>query len=542
MGLAAGNILNLPFATCLLVLPTSICYTFNGSIVNGDYALENAPCQAQTKGVTPVITHHASVDSPNSSIPLTLDEQHAKLRQLRHQLLLHYRPIIQEGAGPIRVMARMVGDLQQRCRELQITEEVMSTEIVNRTIGDVDLRQVVECIGEPGGPGDYRMLAEELGIALPNENIHGYVASGETYLWLKNEVMECERLLLAEHFDIRIYDIFAVGNPILRAWLAAEMQRKELAVTRDQVYLGLGAMDSINKVLCGLRQMYREQHISEVAVLFPEPGFGIPEWQARSYGYRLHCFQTLAEHHFKLTAAQLDDLLAQYSDIRIIYLTITNNPTTFAYSPTELNDIHAVLRKYREQGREVLILADLAYIGTGKPEEDQARMATFSVPDVLEHCIFVSSFSKTHTLTGERFGWVTAGTVDLANAIAPGWSNSMASMPAEWQLRFMAYMRLMQARPWITEKLRAFYRLRRQRFIAQLSAINEKMHLFEHIFIDDDATVYNWSKLQPGEDAFSLFEKTGIAGVPGSGFGYTDDYVRFSIGVIPVPEPPLTIV
>ena len=47
-------------------------------------------------------------------------------------------------------------------------------------------------------------------------------------------------------------------------------------------------------------------------------------------------------------------------------------------------------------------------------------------------------------------------------------------------------------------------------------------------------------QLRPGEDAFSLFEKTGIAGVPGSGFGYTDDYVRFSIGVIPVPEPPLT--
>jgi aspartate/methionine/tyrosine aminotransferase len=39
----------------------------------------------------------------------------------------------------------------------------------------------------------------------------------------------------------------------------------------------------------------------------------------------------------------------------------------------------------------------------------------------------------------------------------------------------------------------------------------------------------------PGEDTFSLFEKTGIAGVPGSGFGYRDEYVRFSIGTIPVP-------
>ena len=479
------------------------------------------------EGSNMVITHKIPVDSPGSSnTSLSIPEQHAKLRQLRHQLLLHYRPILQQGAGPIRVMARMVAELERQCREFNIADEVMQTEIVNRTIGDVNLRLVTECVGEPGGPGDYRMLAEELGIALPNEQING---------------LECERLLLAENFDLRIYDILAIGNPILRNWLAREMQSWGLSVTTDQVYLGLGAMDCLNKVLCGLSQVYREQDVSEFAILFPEPGFAVPEWQARSYGYRLHHIHTLPENHFKLTASEFDEALANDPSIRIIYLTVTNNPTTFAYSPEELNALHAVLRKHRDNGREVLILADLAYIGTGKPEEDRARMATFTPVDVLQHYIFVSSFSKTCTLTGERFGWVTTGHAPLAAAIAPGWSNSMASLPAEWQLRFMAYMHLMHERPWLGEKLRSFYRLRRQRFIAQLQAIDKKKHLFEHIFIDDDATVYNWSELRPGEDAFSLFEKTGIAGVPGSGFGYTDNYVRFSIGVIPVPEVHLTI-
>lgn len=492
------------------------------------------------EGSNMVITHNVPVASPNSSTRLpSTTEQHTILRQLRHRLLLHYRPIIQQGAGPIRVMARMVGDLQRQCRELNITEEVMQTEIVNRTIGDVNVRLITECVGEPGGPGDYRMLAEELGVALPNEEIHGYVATGETYFWLRNQMMECERLLLAEGFDLRIYDILSIGNPILRSWLVEEMQHWGISVTTEQVSLGLGAMDSLNKVLCGLSQMYREQGNSEVAILFPEPGFNVPEWQAKSYGYRLHNYQTRAEDHFKLTAAQLEEILENDPHIRIIYLTVTNNPTTFAYSPDELRAIHAVVSRYQEAGREVLILADLAYIGTGKPEEDLARMATFTSPDVLRHCILVSSFSKTHTLTGERFGWVTVGRPDIAIAISPGWSNSMASLPSEWQLRFMAYVRLIRARPWLIEKLRAFYRLRRQRFIAQLRRIDEEQHLFENIFIDDDATVYNWSQLRPGEDAFSLFEKTGIAGVPGSGFGYSDDFVRFSIGVIPVPEIPL---
>jgi len=482
-----------------------------------------------------VIIHEPAIALPNSST-LSLQDQRNELRNLRHKLLLQYRPTLQQGAGPIRVMARMVSELERQCHELNIAEEIIQSEIVNRTIGDVNLRLVTECEGEPGGPGDYRMLAEELGIALPNENINGYIAPGKTYLWLREQMQRCEELLLEQNFDLRIYDLLAIGNPLLRTWLAEIMTAWGLPVTNDQVYLGLGAMDSINKVVCGLAQMYREQNVGEVGILFPEPGFAVPEWQARALGYHLHNYQTRAEHRFKLTASELDQLLANNPAIRVIYLTVTNNPTTFAYSPAELDAIHSVLQTYKAAGREVLILADLAYIGTGNPEDDQARMATFAPADALQHTIFVSSLSKTHTLTGERLGWVTIGDPALAAAIAPGWSNTIASLPAEWQLRFMAYICLIKVRPWLSEKLRALYRLRRQRFIAQLRQIDAEQHLFKHIFIDDDATVYNWSQLLPGEDAFSLFEKTGIAGVPGSGFGYTDDYVRFSIGVIPVPD------
>jgi aspartate/methionine/tyrosine aminotransferase len=137
-------------------------------------------------------------------------------------------------------------------------------------------------------------------------------------------------------------------------------------------------------------------------------------------------------------------------------------------------------------------------------------------------------------LTGERLGWVTCGDPDIAAGISVSWSNGLAALPGEWQLRFMAYYRLFQERPLLAEKLRRFYRLRRTQLLAQLRSIDEQFHLFEQIYIDDDATVYNWSKLKEGVDAFALFEKTGIAGVPGTGFGYDDAYIRFSIGVIPI--------
>jgi aspartate/methionine/tyrosine aminotransferase len=161
-------------------------------------------------------------------------------------------------------------------------------------------------------------------------------------------------------------------------------------------------------------------------------------------------------------------------------------------------------------------------------------MKAFHDESILDQIVFVCSFSKTFSLTGERFGWVVCADRQLMTQISPSWSNTIASLPGEWQLRFMAYYQLLRERAWLGQKMRNFYRLRRRQFIEQLQEINQRTPLFEEIYIDDDATVYNWSKMLPEVDTFSLFEKTGIAGVPGSGFGYTDRYIRFSIGVLPI--------
>lgn len=479
-----------------------------------------------------MITHNDPTHLLDTS-PLV--EQRATLRQIRQELIARYRPVLQEGAGPIRVMARLVNELEHRCRELHVSPEVIESEIVNRTIGDIDVRSIVECEGESGGRGDYRLLADELGIALPGEEMAGYVANGETYLWLRDQMLEIERELLSEGIDLRIYDIFAIGNLLLRKRLAELAHPWGVFIPPEQVYLSIGAMDCLDKVQRGLAHVFRKSSQEPFGILFPEPGFGVPEWQAASHGYIVHRFPTNEDRRFKLTPEQLDALLEKAPDLRVIYLTVTSNPSTFAYAPEELNSLYTVLRKYWDAGREIFIMADLAYIGTGKPAEDQARMATFAVDDVMLHTLFIHSLSKTYTLTGDRFGWVSVGSSELAAAIAPAWSNSMASLPAEWQLRFMAYLKLIEERPWLGEKLRAFYRFRRGRFAEQLRRIDAEQHLFAQIYLGDDATVYNWSQLGANEDAFSLFEKTGIAGVPGSGFGYTDDFVRFSVGVLPIP-------
>src|SRR4051794_27585291 len=129
--------------------------------------------------------HNASRDSSPTT---SLETQRAILRQLRSAILQRYRPHLQEGAGPIRVMAHIVSELEQECRKCNIEEEVIRSGIVNRTIGDVNLRLVTEYEGESGGPGDYRCLADEMGVALPNEQLCGYTATGEAYLWLRAQM------------------------------------------------------------------------------------------------------------------------------------------------------------------------------------------------------------------------------------------------------------------------------------------------------------------------------------------------------------------
>lgn len=473
---------------------------------------------------------------PSELASAPLPEQRAVLHQLRRELIQRYRPTLQQGVGPIRIMARLVDELEKRCRELSIAPEITRAEIANRTIGDINVRLITECEGKPGGPGDYRQLAEDLGIALPGEQLAGFVAGGETYLWLREQVQQLEGELLRQGIDLRMYDLQGVGNPVLRAQLAARVTVWGLSVSTGQVYLSLGSLDALDKTLRGLAVVSRETSPQPLDLLCPEPAFNVPAWQANSYGYTVRRFQTRAENLFKLTPQELDGLLQRFPHLRVIYLTVTSNPSTFAYTPQELNDLYAVLRSYWQTGREIYLLADLAYVGTGVPAEDDARMATFAAPDVWQHTILTHSFSKVYTLTGNRFGWATIGDPELAQKLAIAWANSTSSLPADWQLHFMAYLRLDAQRPWLAEKLRAFYRFRRARLAEQLRRLNEEQHLFTRIYLGDDATVYNWSRLQPGEDAFSVFEKTGIAGVPGSGFGYTDDFIRFSVGVIPVPD------
>ncbi len=452
----------------------------------------------------------------------------ATIARMREDASAHARVEFAEGSAPIRIMARMVAEVESAARERTIPEDLISAEVVNRTIGDIDLRKISQTEDGP----EYISLADDMGLALPGEMIAGRRCTGETYRWIRARMLDFERKLLGRRFDVRMYDISGTGNPMLRQMIADyALTQWGCPLPPEQIYLSLGALDGLDKFFRGFAVKRRSTGHAETAVVFPAPSFNVPEWQAQSLGLRVHRLQTRPEDHFKVTPTMLADALSNNPDIAAFYLTVSNNPTAFAYTPEELESLFAVLMA---SGSDATVVADLAYIGTGVPEEDRARMGVFLAPDVQRRCVFVSSFSKTHSLTGDRCGWVGFGDPSMAKAMGVGWTNTTAALPADWQLRYMANIALFQDRPELGQRMRSLYTHRRGRLVRQLHEIDRHLGLFANVNLDDGGTVYNWSQLRAGADAFSLFGQTGIAGVPGSGFGYSDDFIRLSVGCIPV--------
>ncbi len=491
----------------------------------------NSTVPLSTTSPTPTQPHVPTLLPSSNGSHMSEDEQAALVSRLRREAVERYRPIFAATASPIRLMARMVNEVQAAARKAGVSPQVLAREVVNRTIGDVNVRMITENINGV----DYSTIGEDLGLILPNEEIAGQVSTGEIHTLLNDREDEIERRLLYDYgWDIRVYDVFGVGNPYLRELLARRFTDTwDIPVTTDQTFISVGALDALYKCILSLGYHFKKKHGKPTTFAFPSPGFAVVNWQVEMAGLKLLNIKTSEENNFTLTYEQMKRALAEDPELRLLYLTVSNNPTAFSYEP---EDIRAVYRAIEEDGREFAVLADLAYMGTGIEEEDKARMAAFNTPEILQRTLFINSLSKVFTLTGDRCGWVSFLNSEWADILRATWNNTTAGLPAEWQLRFTAYIEWFNEHPEIQEKIKSLYNLRREHFRSELRDLNKEHNLFDEVGLDDHTTIYNWSKLKPGENALSLFEKTGIAGVSGSAFGYSDSYIRFSVGLIPIPS------
>src|ERR1019366_10346448 len=107
-------------------------------------------------GVSLVITHNSPEGQSSTFHHSSLEAQRQMLRQLRRDLLFRYQLQIQKELDSLSIMARLITELEQECRKYNIAETIIQSEIVNRTLGDINLRLITECEGEPESTHDYR--------------------------------------------------------------------------------------------------------------------------------------------------------------------------------------------------------------------------------------------------------------------------------------------------------------------------------------------------------------------------------------------------
>ena len=146
-----------------------------------------------------------------------------------------------------------------------------------------------------------------------------------------------------------------------------------LSFSPEQIFLSTGSLDALDKSLRGLRVTRWAGPADAVTLLFPTPSFSIPEWQARTWGINVVRVPTRPEHHYKLTPDELLAALRQHPETRGIYLILSNNPSAYSYSPEELRSLLAVIDAHPD----MLVLADMAYTGTGPMDDERARVRAF---------------------------------------------------------------------------------------------------------------------------------------------------------------------
>jgi aspartate/methionine/tyrosine aminotransferase len=99
---------------------------------------------------------------------------------------------------------------------------------------------------------------------------------------------------------------------------------------------------------------------------------------------------TRPDNNYKLIPEELRATLGQHPEARGIYLILSNNPSAYSYSSNELRALFAIIATHPE----MLILADMAYTGTGPMDDERARVRAFTDMGIVPQTLFFWSLSR----------------------------------------------------------------------------------------------------------------------------------------------------
>ena len=299
------------------------------------------------------------------------------------------------------------------------------------------------------------------------------------------------------------------GIPALKIAIANKLKRDNgLTYAPNQIIANNGAKHSLFNLFSATIQKGDE-------VIIPAPYWVTYPELVLYCGGTVVEIQTNDDTAFKMTPEQLKNALTPKT--KMLVLTSPSNPTGSVYSKEELTAFGKVL-----EGTDVIVASDEMYeklIYNGVFTSSAAVSE-----DMFKRTVTINGLSKSVAMTGWRFGYMAAYDTELIQATKKLQSQSTSNINSITQKAAIAG--LDGSADADIEVMRIEFEKRRDEAVKLFNAIDGlsvikpdgAFYLFVNIKeISDDS-------LQFCKD---LLEQTGVAVVPGVGFG-SDGYFRFS--------------
>ena len=299
------------------------------------------------------------------------------------------------------------------------------------------------------------------------------------------------------------------GIPALKKAIIDKLQRENgLTYTPAQVITNNGAKHSLFNLFSAVVEEGDE-------VIIPAPYWvTYPELVKYCGGTPIE-IQTDDASGFKITPEQLKNAITPKT--KMIVLTSPSNPTGSVYSKAELTALGKVL-----EGTDILVASDEMYEKLIYDGEFTSSAAVSE--DMYKRTITINGLSKSVAMTGWRFGYMAAHRTDIIQATKTLQSQSTSNINSITQKA--AIVGLDGSADADVEMMRVEFKKRRDEAVKLFNAIDGLS------VIKPDGAFYLFVNIKEiSNDSLQfckdLLEQTGVAVVPGVGFG-SDGYIRFS--------------
>jgi aspartate aminotransferase len=291
----------------------------------------------------------------------------------------------------------------------------------------------------------------------------------------------------------RIHYTQTNGVPMLRKLIAQERSVKE-----ENVIITPGARFAVFSAMVSNLSIGDELIISE------------PAWPAyrdcaNFIGVKVKAIRTNVEQKWDLDLDQLEQLIT--SNTKMVVLNSPNNPTGKIIREREIDDILKLARK-----NNIFVLSDEVY-------SMYSYIPYKSILDFgYDKSIMVSSFSKSHAMTGFRVGYAVSSK-DIIDRISKIQAIAITSVAEPMQYAAIAAMNSN-----VTTNMTLMKR--------RLDFIKSELENLPCEFVNPDGGMYYFVRFNNSIDVnkiiFNLLNE-GVAVAPGIGFGETYfDFIRIS--------------